>query len=77
MELLKLNVRRLLKEQGRTITWLAERLGVSQPCVSGWLCARDSMRIDTAQRIADALGVSIGDLFAKPIERRKKIRQTA
>lgn len=61
-----LRLKEICKEKGITLNELASQLGVSQPSISGWATGRQNPSFDTLGRLADALGVGIGELFEKP-----------
>lgn len=50
------------KVRGLTQAQLAERLGVAQRDISNYESGKIKPRIDTAQKIADALGCAVEDL---------------
>ena len=52
-----------LREKYKTQSEIAKALGVSQMTVSKWLSGKTFPSRRTAQRIADDLGVSLGDVF--------------
>jgi len=55
-----------MKEKGVGVQELADKLGVSRQALSRQI--NGNLMVDTAQRIADALGVSIAELFEKKSE---------
>lgn len=52
-----------MKEKGVGVQELADKLGVSRQTMSKQL--KGSILVETAQKIADVLGVSITELFEK------------
>ena len=58
-----MRIKEVMKEKGVGVQELAERLGVSRQTMSKQL--HGHILVDTAQDIADALGVSITELFEK------------
>lgn len=59
----QLRIKELCKERGITLNQLAERIGVSQPSISGIATGKQKPSFDTLDRLADALGVSVAELF--------------
>lgn len=55
-------IKDILKERGMTINDLADKLGVSRQALGKQI--QGKMLIETASRIADALGVPMWQLFA-------------
>lgn len=60
----QLRIKELSKERGITLNQLAERIGVSQPSISGIATGKQKPSFDTLDRLAEALGVSVAELFA-------------
>lgn len=58
-----MRIKEVMKERGIGVQELADKLGVSRQTMSKQL--RGHILVDTAQEIADALGVSITELFEK------------
>ena len=54
-------VKEILKDKKLTLNDLAQKLGVSRQAL--YLQINNNPRISTLQRIADALGVPVGQLF--------------
>lgn len=52
----------LMKKKGYTQTELAERIGVKQPTISGWVQGLNQPRTKQLPVIAQALGVSVSTL---------------
>ncbi len=42
---------------------IADKLGVTQPCVARWLSGRHTPNVTTIERLADAYEVSITDMW--------------
>ncbi len=59
------NIRRLRQEKGITQTELAQKLGVTCQAVSKWETSVNFPDIALVPRIAELLGVTIGELFAE------------
>lgn len=58
-----LRIKELCKEKGLTLNQLAEKIGVYQPTISGFISGKIKPSLDTLEKIASTLGVSIGELF--------------
>lgn len=58
-----LRIKELLKEKGVTAKELAERIGISQPAMS--FAINGNPTVETLEKIASALGVSVIELFEK------------
>lgn len=59
-----MRLKEVLKERGMTQRDLADRMGVTEAFVSKIVSGRSASTLDTLQRIADALGVDVAELFA-------------
>lgn len=66
--MLTLRIKEICKEKGITLNDLAERIGVSQPSISGIATGRQKPSFDTLERIATALNVPVSELFDTPKE---------
>lgn len=62
--MLQLRIKELCKEQGITLNTLAERIGVSQPSISGLATGKQKPSLDTLEKLSQALNVEVGELFA-------------
>jgi transcriptional regulator with XRE-family HTH domain len=60
-------VRELREERGLTITDLANRAGLTRNAVSRIELGHRTPSVDTADKIAHALGVGPGELFEVPL----------
>ena len=58
-----LQIKEALKQRGLKQNDLAERLGINRVSLSRLLSDKNDMRISTIKKIADALGVPVGQLF--------------
>lgn len=67
------NLRNILDERDMTMTELAEAIGTSRAGISRILSGTDGVTLSRAERIAQALKVTLTDLLASP----KKIKQHA
>lgn len=56
-------LRRLIRTQGRTITWLAGRAGVERSGLSRMVSGHRPMPPSVAQRVADLLGVPVDTIL--------------
>lgn len=63
-------IKDILKEQGKTLSDLAETLGVSRQALSKQV--QGKMLLETAEKIAVALNVNIWELFVAPGEVTKE-----
>jgi len=54
--------------QGR----LAQRAGLSQPCISQLISGKKAPTLPTLEKIATALGVSVGELIGEEPQHRYK-----
>lgn len=62
--MLQLRIKELCKEQGITLNTLAERIGVTQPSISGLATGKIRPSLDTLEKLSQALNVEVGELFA-------------
>lgn len=58
-----LPARRLIRAQGRTVAWVAARLGLERAYLSMMLHGHRPMRRDVAERLALVLGVTVDDVL--------------
>ena len=61
--MLQLRIKELCKERGMTLNTLAERIGVTQPSISGLATGKLKPSLDTLKKLCDALDVEVGELF--------------
>lgn len=61
-----MRIKEILKLKGVSVNELAEMLGVSRVSVSNMINGNPT--VETLNRIATALGVSVSELFAAPAE---------
>jgi hypothetical protein len=61
-------LKRVLEDQGRRQTWLAERLGTSPRQVWGWVHGIHLPEQATQLAIAELLGQNVGDLWPLDLE---------
>lgn len=59
-------IRQTRESRGISQAELGRRLGVAQSNVARWESGRDNIKVDTLQRIADALEVSLAVIFSAP-----------
>ena len=62
--MIKLRIKELCKEKGITLNQLAEKIGISQPSISGIATGKQKPAFDTLEKMADALEVTPAELFA-------------
>jgi transcriptional regulator with XRE-family HTH domain len=61
---INMRIKEVLKEKGMTAKELAVKIGVTPPSIS--VAINGNMTIEMLNRIADALGVPVTDLFEQP-----------
>lgn len=59
-------IKEILREKGMTVNDLADKVGVSRQALSKQI--KGKMLVETADKIATALGVPLWQLFASPSE---------
>lgn len=64
--MVQLRLKEICKKKKITLTQLAEKIGIQQPSMSGIANGKIKPSLDTLEKIASALGVSIGELFDEP-----------
>jgi len=60
---MELRIKEVLKEKGFTSIWLASQISITQPNMSNIVSGKSKPSLDTLEKIANALGVSITELF--------------
>lgn len=60
----QLRIKEICKEKGLTLNALAEKIGISQPSISGIATGKQKPSFDTLDKLAEALGVEVSELFA-------------
>lgn len=60
------NLQRLIAEREITVQDLADRCGILRPNLSRIVNGRQNVTLETAGKIADALGVELVDLLSEP-----------
>lgn len=60
----ELQIGRALARQGKSQTWLAEAIGASRGHISALISSKKQPSMRTLEKIADALAISVGDLYA-------------
>jgi transcriptional regulator with XRE-family HTH domain len=63
---MNLRIREVLKDRKITAVALAERIGIAQPSMSNIVNGKATPSLDTLERIAGALGVSVSELIDEP-----------
>ena len=66
--MLTLRIKEICKEKGITLNVLAEKIGISQPSISGIATGRQKPSLDTIEKLAEALEVPVSELFDAPKE---------
>jgi len=64
--MIQLRIKEICKEKGITLNLLAEKIGVSQPSISGIATGKQKPSFDTLERLSDALNVPVTELFEQP-----------
>lgn len=59
-------IKEVIKEKGMTISQVAELIETTQPHLSNLINNKATPSLEMLQRIADALGVHISELFDRP-----------
>ena len=62
--MIQLRIKELCKVKGITLNQLAEKIGISQPSISGIATGKQKPAFDTLEKMADALEVTPAELFA-------------
>lgn len=60
----ELRIKEICKDKGITINELAEKVDMTRVSISAINAGRQNATIDTLEKIADALGVQIEEIFA-------------
>lgn len=66
------NLKRYMKEAGKTQKEMATIAGVSSPTFSDWINAKKMPRMGKIERLANYFGVYMSDLLEEPIEKDKQ-----
>lgn len=66
--MIQLRIKELCKEKGITLNQLAEKIGISQPSISGIATGKQKPAFDTLEKLATALEVTPAELFEAPKE---------
>lgn len=64
--MIQLRIKEICKEKGITLNALAEKIGVSQPSISGLATGKQKPSFDTLEKLADAIGCPVTELFEQP-----------
>ena len=62
---MELRIKEVLKEKGLTAVWLATQIGITQPNISNIVSGKSKPSLETLEKIANALGVDIIELFSE------------
>lgn len=65
-----MRVKEIIREKGLTVEKLADMLGISRQALSRQINGK--LLVETAEKIANALGVPLWQLFASPDEVQKE-----
>ena len=63
-------IKLILKEQGRSQTWLADKIGLSTVTIANYCNNKNQPKMETLYEIADLLDVDVKDLIVSS----KKVR---
>lgn len=63
-----LRIKELSKQKGVALNLLAEKVGISATSLSCIITGKQKPSLDTLEKIASALGVSVSELFDAPKE---------
>ena len=69
-------IKAVLREQGRTQTWLADRLGLAFTTVNGWCNNRGQPYLTDLVNAAELLGVAPADLIVDGAKIRRGQSET-
>lgn len=61
----KLLIKELCKQKGISLSELAKKIGVTHPTISNVVGMHNSPRLDTLEKIAEALNVELWELFTE------------
>ena len=64
--MIQLRIKEICKERGITLNALAEKIGISQPSISGLATGKQKPSFDTLEKLADAIGCPVTELFEQP-----------
>lgn len=62
--MIALRIKEICKQQGMTLQGLASAVGISQNSISGLATGKQKPSFDTLEKLASALNVEVGELFA-------------
>jgi transcriptional regulator with XRE-family HTH domain len=69
----KTRIGEVLRTEGRTSVWLAEKMKKTQNTISLWVNGKVSITLDDLYKVSDALGVPVKELlYDKPVDATKK-----
>lgn len=63
---MQLRIKEVLKEKKITVVSLANSVGMAQPSMSNIVNGKSTPSLETLDKIADAIGVLVTDLFEQP-----------
>lgn len=61
-----LRIKEVLKEKKMTVVFLASSVGMAQPSMSNIANGKTTPSLETLEKIANALGVPVTELFEQP-----------
>lgn len=62
-----INLEEILKEQGRSKTWLAKQMEVSRTTITNWSKGYNSPTIPTLKKLSKVLNIDISEFFKEAI----------
>lgn len=65
-DILRANLLAVIREGKHTVGSIAESSGISQPDLSRFLNGHRGCTVDRAQQLAEAVGMSLSDIFTPP-----------
>lgn len=63
---INLRIKELCQERGLGVAELAEKVGMSRVSIGNFIARRQWPSSEAMRKMADALGVEVGELFAAP-----------
>ena len=63
---MKLRIKEVIKEKGKTAVWLAGEIGITQPNMSNIVSGKSNPSLETLENVANALNVPVAELFEQP-----------
>jgi putative transcriptional regulator len=73
----KTRIGEVLKEEGRTSIWLAEKMKKTQNTISLWVKGKVSITLDDLYKVSEALNVPVKELlYDNLVDANKKINSS-